>query len=75
MFEHSDDFGVCWGSNPLPLGSGPATSPTGPGRTPFYSGGGRLDHPGAPGTGAPLCYGMRDSPEALTTTFPPFVLV
>ena len=60
MFEHLGDFGACWGSNPLPSGSGPATSPTGPGRTPFCPGGGRLDHPGAPGTGAPLCCGVRD---------------
>ena len=46
-----------------------------PGRTPFSPGGGRLDHPGAPGTEAPLCGGVRDPPWALTTTFPPFVMV
>ena len=51
---------MCWDSNPLPSGLGPATSSTGPGRTPFHPGDGRLDHPGAPGTGAPLCCGVRD---------------
>ena len=49
-----------WGSNPLPLGSRPATSPTGPGRTPSSSGGGHLDPPGAPGAEVSLCGGVRD---------------
>ena len=57
--EHLGRLWTYWVSNPLPLGSGPATSPTGPGRTPMGL------RPAAPTSGAPagprppLCSGVR----------------
>ena len=57
--EHLGRLWTCWVSNPLPLSSGLATSPTGSGRTPLGSG---LTAPtsGVPaGLRPPLCSGVR----------------